>query len=103
MHYPRILVATAICIGNGLDLDDFYCVVYIGFSTSIINCVQEMGRRGRRNANPVDSKDQFDIFANLQDFVNFNQGLYQDMKDASKDKNRIIPCKISQNMNALSS
>ena len=55
-----------------------------------------MCRCGRRNIDPVDSEDQFDIFANLQDFVYLNQILYQDNKDAREEKNRIISYEISR-------
>ena len=44
---PRILLATAGCIGAGLDCSDVYSVCRLGFPISIINMVQEMGRCGR--------------------------------------------------------
>ena len=49
--YPRILMATAGSIGTGHDSGDVYCVVKIGFSTSILEMVQEMGRCGRGRQN----------------------------------------------------
>ena len=84
-HYPCILIATASCICNGLDLDGVYRVIHNDLPTSMINCVQEMGTCGRHDVNPVDSKDHFDIFANLQNFVYLNQRLYQDTKDAASE------------------
>ena len=42
-YYPCILFATASCIGNGLDLKDVFRVIHVGFPTSSIDCVQEMG------------------------------------------------------------
>ena len=52
MFFPRTLIATAGSIGAGLDLMDVYSVVQVGFSTSVLEMVQEMGRysRGRTNS-----------------------------------------------------
>ena len=40
--YPRILLATAGCIGAGLDSSDVYSVSQIGLPSGIIDMVQEM-------------------------------------------------------------
>ena len=45
-YYPRIVLATAGCIGVGLDSCDVYSVCRVGMPFSIINMVQEMGRCG---------------------------------------------------------
>jgi len=42
--YTRILIATAGCIGAGVDSPDIYSISRIGFPSSIIDLVQEMGR-----------------------------------------------------------
>ena len=56
---PRILMATAGSIDAGFDLVDVYSVVRVGFSTSILDMVQEMGRcgRGRWNDNNLVTDD----------------------------------------------
>jgi len=46
-YYPRILLATAGCIGAGLDSADVYSVIRVGFPSGILDMVQEMGRCGR--------------------------------------------------------
>ena len=76
--YPRILMATAGSIGAGLDSGDVYCVVKVGFSTSILEMVQEMGRcgRGRQNGNSLIT-DDFHLLLSCRDFVYLNQRLYK--------------------------
>ena len=49
--YPRVLVAASSCIGAGLDSASAYSAIRIGFPTSILNMVQEMGRCGRTRSN----------------------------------------------------
>ena len=46
IYYPRILLATAGCIGAGLDSSDVYSVCRVGMPSGIIDMVQEMGRCG---------------------------------------------------------
>ena len=76
--YPRILMATAGSIGAGLDLADVYSVVRVGFSTSILEMVQEMGRcgRGRQNGNSLVTND-FYLLLSCRNFVYLNQRLHQ--------------------------
>ena len=75
--YPRILLATAGCIGAGLDSLDVYCVSRIGFPSSIIDMVQEMGRCGRgRFSNIGSSVDSMNLCLSLDDYVYLNQRLY---------------------------
>ena len=45
--FPRVLIATSSSIGAGLGLSDVYSVIRIGFPTSILDLMQEMGRYGR--------------------------------------------------------
>ena len=49
--HSRKLFATASCIGEGLDFADIYTVICIGFPTSILDLIQEMGCYGRRRSN----------------------------------------------------
>ena len=75
--YPRILLATAGCIGAGLDSPDVYCVSRIGFPSSIIDMVQEMGRCGRgRFTTTGSSVDSMNMCLSLDDYVYLNQRLY---------------------------
>ena len=75
--YPRILLATAGCIGAGLDSPDVYCVSRIGFPLSIIDMVQEMGRCGRgRFTTTGSSVDSMNMCLSLDDYVYLNQRLY---------------------------
>ena len=75
--YPRVLLATAGSIGARLDAADVYCVIRVGFPTSIIDMVQEMGRcsRGRLNLDGV-MTDGFHMILSLFDFVYMNEKLY---------------------------
>ena len=75
--YPRILIATAGSIGAGLDSDMVNSVVRVGFPTSLIDMVQEMGRcgRGRSNDDGIVT-DNFHILLSCHDFVYLNQRLY---------------------------
>ena len=76
--YPRILMATAGSIGAGLDLVDVYSVVGVGFSTSILEMVQDMGRcgRGRHDGKSLVT-DDCHLLLSFRDFVYFDQRLYQ--------------------------
>ena len=70
--YPIILIATASHIGNGLDLDKVFKVTHVGFPTSIVDCVQEMGRCGRKERKDGDLSNEYTLLLNLQDFIYAN-------------------------------
>ena len=92
-YYPRILIAKESFIGNGLDCDDVYQVVNVGFPTSILDAIQEMGRCGRNRSNTIDANvDKYSFFINSEDFVYLNQRLYQKLKEYIDEarKNAII-------------
>ena len=74
--YPRILLATASCIGAGLDSPDVYSVCRIGFPSSVIDLVQEMGRCGRGRSSITGFTDDYFLKLSLDDFVYLNQRLY---------------------------
>ena len=95
--FPRILLATASCIGTGLDSDDVCSVIRIGCPPSRLELMQEMGRCGRnRNASshptPV---DKFVIIANLDDFVHVHERMCNS-EDSNTDENNtstLVMCK----------
>ena len=75
--YPHILLATAGCIGAGLDCSDVYSVCRIVFPSSIIDMVQELGRCGCGRASLNGGYTyNFYLKLNLDDFVHLNQRLY---------------------------
>ena len=64
---PRILIATESFIGYGLDSDDLYGVIRIGFSENTLSMVQEMGRCGRNRCHAAgELKDIFVLIIYLQ-------------------------------------
>ena len=68
--HPQILLATASCIGAGLDSSDAYAVVRMGFPASINDLAQEMGRYGRRPHNDASSPaDTFALTLSLNNFA----------------------------------
>ena len=76
MYNPRIFIATASCIGAGVDCSDVYFVVRDGFPTSIMHLSQELGRCGRtRSLSNNGSSDNFELIINMDSF------LYLLMKD----------------------
>lgn len=76
-YYPRILLATAGCIGAGLDSSDVFSVIRVGFPSGILDMVQELGRCGRgRITASGDHTDNFSLLLSLDDFVYLNQRLY---------------------------
>jgi hypothetical protein len=85
--YPRILVATSSCIGAGLDSSSVYTVIRIGFPTSTLDLIQEMGRCGRNRINDgTNPSDNFHVFVNLNDFIYLNERLYvQEEDDTNRD------------------
>ena len=56
--FPQIIIATASCIGNSLDFDDVYHVLHVGFPSSILDAIQEMGRCRRNREDPDQSSPQ---------------------------------------------
>ena len=75
---PRILFATATCIGAGLDCSSVFSALRLGLSSSILDFIQEMGRcgRGRQNdgANPTDN---FHIAFNINDFMHMHERIHK--------------------------
>ena len=57
--HPRILLATARCIGAGSDSSDVYSVCKIDFPSSVIDMVHEMGRCGRGRASITGFTDKY--------------------------------------------
>ena len=90
--YPRVLIATSSSIGAGLDSRDVYSVIRIGFPTSVLDMIQEMGRCGRNRSNDgTDPSDNFYLFISLQDFVYLNERLYNPTdKNIQQHNGRVI-------------
>ena len=89
-----MLIATASCIGNGLDSDSVYKVTHIEFPHIIINAVQEMGRCGRKRNNLTNQSgtpDSYTLMANIHYFFYLNERLYTNIeKDLSSSTSRVI-------------
>ena len=90
--YPRVLIATSSCIGAGLDSRSVYCVIRIGFPTSILDMIQEMGRCGRTRSNDGSNpSDDLYLFISLNDFVYLNERLYNSTDNNNRNHNgRVI-------------
>ena len=91
--YPRILFATAGCIGAGMDSPDVYSVSRIGFLSSIIGMVQEMVRCGQGRFSTIGaSLDSMNMYMTPDDYVYLNQRFYL---LAPKNLPRVV-CILSQ-------
>ena len=90
--YPRVLIATSSCIGAGLDSSAVYSVLRIGFPTSLINMIQEMGRCGRGRTNDGSSPtDLFSLCIKLNDYVYLQERLFTHVTEEEiTNKSRII-------------
>ena len=77
-YYPRVLIATASYIGASLDSSSVYSVIRIGFRTSIIDMIQEMGHCGKNHTNNgTYPSDDFRVFCNCIVFYYFKLLLFQ--------------------------
>ena len=75
--YPQVLIGTSSCIGTGLDSSSVYSVMRIGFPTSIINMIQEMGRCGCGRSNDGSTpSDLFSLCVRLNDYTYLHERLY---------------------------
>ena len=83
---PRVLIATSSCIGAGLDSSSVYSVIRIGYPTSVLDMIQEMGRCGRnRSNNGENPSDDFYLFLTMHDFIYLNKRLYDVDVDTTQD------------------
>eukprot|EP00559_Dactyliosolen_fragilissimus_P004937 CAMPEP_0184871964 /NCGR_PEP_ID=MMETSP0580-20130426/41018_1 /TAXON_ID=1118495 /ORGANISM="Dactyliosolen fragilissimus" /LENGTH=304 /DNA_ID=CAMNT_0027374695 /DNA_START=584 /DNA_END=1498 /DNA_ORIENTATION=+ len=83
---PRILLATASCIGASLDSDEVYGVIRIGFPESTLNFIQEMGRCGRnRDSNQDEPTDTFVLIISLNDYVYMIERIYDTKESDEKE------------------
>ena len=90
-YYPRILIATASCVGAGLDCSDVYCVIRDGFPTSIMHFSQELGRCGRaRSVGKNGYSDNFELIVNMDSFIYLNERLYVTEKTDNCDSVKVI-------------
>ena len=89
-YYPRILIATASCIGAGLDCSEVYCVIRDGFPASMMHLSQELGRCGRERSIGKDGySDNFELILNMESFVYLNERLYVTEKTQKPDKSNV--------------
>ena len=98
------LFGTPGCVGAGIDCDDVKLVFRIGFSTSILNFIQELGRCGRSEQNNDNTvKDWMCISFSIQDFVYLNERLFGVEKEANENTNPNECLNINQNQNSICS
>ena len=71
-----------------------HSVVRIGFPTSVLDLIQEMGRCGRSRLNDgANPSDDFYLFLSLTDFTCSNERLCQNADDDARNKStRIMDC-----------
>ena len=100
IFYPRVLIATSSCIGAGLDSSSVYSVVRIGFPTSLLDLIQEMGRCGRNRINDgTNPTDNYYLFLSLRDFIYLNERLYESNDDESINNNaRVINYEVQRQL-----
>ena len=80
--YPQVLLATSSCIGAGLDSSAVYSVLRIGFPTSQINMIQEIGRCERgRDDDGNSPTDLFSLCVKLSDYVYLHKRLFSKVSD----------------------
>ena len=61
--YPRVLIATSICVWYGLDYSFSCSVIRVWFTASMIGMSQEKSRRGRTHRDDgTNQKDKFSCF-----------------------------------------
>ena len=91
--YPRILFATASCIGAGLDSKDVRKVIREGFPPSILDFIQEMGRCGRNvndmSDNHMGSKDEYKLILSLNEFIYMYERIYLHSSLTKEEEDRI--------------
>ena len=91
--YPRILFATASCIGAGLDSKDVRKVIREGFPPSILDFIQEMGRCGRNvndmSDNHMGSKDEYKLILSLNEFIYMYERIYLHSFLTKEEEDRI--------------
>ena len=89
-YYTRILIATASCIGAGLDCSEVYCVIRDGSPTSIMHLSQELGRCGRERSIGRDGySDNFELILNMDSFIYLNERLYVTEKNENSDNSKV--------------
>ena len=95
IFFPRILFATAGCIGAGLDCTNVFSVIRVGFPSSIIDLIQEMGRCGRcRQNDGSNPSDLFILILNLNDYIYMNERIFS--KDSKPDDETPNTIKLSE-------
>ena len=90
--YPYVLIATSSCIGAGLDSSLVYSVLRVGFPTSLINMIQEMGWCGRgRVNNGASPTDLFCLCLRLNEYFYLHEQLFAKVTEEEiNNSSRII-------------
>ena len=88
MFSPKNLFATAGCIGPGINCESTYLVLRVGFTSSMLDLVQEMGRcrRGSNDDNPATS-ETFVLLINFFDFICIVKRIHK-FSDIDKEQNK---------------
>lgn len=90
--HPRILFATASCIGAGLDSSQVINAIRVGLPSSLIDLIQEMGRCGRgRPPTAPNPTDEFVLCLNLNDFTHMIERIFKKEEinsDSSEDTSK---------------
>ena len=90
-YFPCILIATASCIKNFLDYPDVRTVIHVGFPTSVVDAMQEIGQCRQGNADDESVVNKYIVLSNLPDFIYLNNRLYEDVdKDVKGAKEKYI-------------
>lgn len=91
---PWILIATASCIGAGLDCSAAHSVAHVGFPPSILDLMQEMGRCGRER-HGQDGGDKYVLVVNLNDCIYLVERIHtKEQKLEKENKAHAKLCKM---------
>ena len=74
INCPCIIIATTSCIGNVLYCADVTDVIHVGFPSSIVGAIQEMGLSGTNTEECYNSKPlKYYIHINVDNYVYLNR------------------------------
>lgn len=85
---PRFMIGTPGCIGAGLDCSSVNLVCRLGFPTSLVHFIQEMGRCGR--SNNINRSNTFSLCFHLNDYVYLIERLYITNEQPTQSHNNIL-------------
>ena len=92
---PRISLATASCIGAGLDSNDVFSVMRLGLPPSKLDFMQEMGKCScGRTRNHVGPSDAFTVIFNLNDHICMVQRVFAEEKEKKESPGLAKLCNL---------